>query len=115
MREARASTGNQINFMTGIQEDAILATIASAIQTAAAGNAAGYFGIGFNSTTSFSGQSSFVSAATAAATYGANTNGISVLPTIGKNYIASLEKSDGTNSNNFDNLSLNTLTVQVRY
>jgi hypothetical protein len=56
VRQARASAGNQVSFVQGLQEDSIWASYALRINTTATIGAAGNVGLGLNSTSAFGGQ-----------------------------------------------------------
>lgn len=113
-RQARASVGNQVGFLLGSQEDAVQFAYASRSSTVAATSAATNIGVGFDVTNAFSFSASAVQTSAASSVTGGNTNAGSWNAPIGTHILAALEASDGTNSNNFDVSSNNSLSGCVR-
>lgn len=114
IRQARASAGNQIGFVLGLQEDAVSVSLMCEVLLAAATNAFCVHGFGFDSTTVFSPERSLLVNTKASTTTG-TINAASVWSVgIGAHTLSLNEQSDGTNSITFDNSSLNTLSAILR-
>jgi len=114
VRQAHASTGNQINFIVGLAEDAISASGSMMITTAAVASAGGSFGVGLNTTTTYSFAPTGTAAATAAAfTFGSTSAG-SAVPQRGFNALTLNENADGTNPLNLDVQGRNSLSIVLR-
>ncbi|WP_334406198.1 hypothetical protein [Bradyrhizobium sp. AZCC 2289] len=114
IRQTRASAGNQVSFVLGLQEDAVSIFYAARSQTAAASLAAGGTGVGLDSTTAYGFSSGIFQAPAAVAVPVGNTNSGLWQVGIGQHFVAALENSDGTNANTYDGASNNTLSVGVR-
>ncbi len=118
-RVARASTGNGILFVVGLQEDAIHAAYTGTITTGAGAGNQGRCGIAVNQSNSEFGVLQAVRAATAVATTGsfhASYNGFLSSGTglfLGSNFINAIELADGSTST-FNVNSDNTLTALLR-
>jgi hypothetical protein len=111
-RQARASSGNEISFVSGVAEDSILAalTVESSPQATAGTTASG---IGLDSTTTFACQSFFVYSPSSA-TINGGASICNILPQVGLHTISANESSDGVNANLFDEGSLNIIDVTLR-
>lgn len=72
IRQARASAGNQIQFVTGLQEDTGIISLFGRILTNVTVTSTGSFGIGIDSTTTFSYPPAVVTPANQGGTGGAN-------------------------------------------
>jgi hypothetical protein len=114
IRQARASAGNQVSFVQGLQEDTVWASYATRINTLAVASSAGNVGLGLNSTSTFSGQYSQIFAPTAATIAGATVATKQLTPALGLNVVSGNEQGDGSNANNFDTAGTATLSVLVR-
>lgn len=114
-RQAGAHAYNQIQFVSGAAEDGTIVTYTARATTVAAASATAFWGIGFDSVTTFSQQPSLIFAPTAVITTGAGTNAVNFTAQIGFHTISANEASDGTNLNTFDTSSLNILSGNFRY
>lgn len=113
IRQARASTGNQVKFLTGAAEDGITATVAASFTTTAAvGNS--LFGVGCNVTNAFTGPPFQGGASAANATPVSGSVTAQCAAPIGIYTISANEEGDGTHNQTLDSNSNNMLTVQVR-
>jgi hypothetical protein len=106
-RQARASTGNQINFVMGVAEDAIDISYHAISQYAGSGRNVST-GMAIDSTSAPQIFHVFQSGAANIAIGPMSTRYVFV-PQMGSHFIAALEASDGANSNTFDSQSNNTL------
>lgn len=113
IRQARASAGNQITYVSGATDDSFTAIFAGSAATTAASGATLRFGIGLNSTTTFCNQPFQIF----------NFSALQILQTgsvtcsqnaLGTSTFSMNELGDGTNNNTFDNTSLNNLLFQGR-
>lgn len=105
IRQANNSTGNQINYVCGVVEDAPNFSYQQIVTTAAAAGATGQMSIGDDSVTAFEIPGSYVySNAAAAVTSSATATYLKGMgePMLGVHYAAALEKGDGTNANTFN-------------
>jgi hypothetical protein len=112
-RQARASAGNQIGFVIGAQEDGVSFTYASRSSTVAVSQAAINTGVGFDVNNAFSFSASATQTSAAVSVTGGNTNAGSWNAGIGTHVLYALEGSDGSNANNFDVNSNNSLAACV--
>jgi hypothetical protein len=112
-RQARASAGNQIGFILGAQEDGVSFTYASRSSTVAVSQAAINTGVGFDVSNAFGFSASATQTAAAVSVTGGNTNAGSWSVGIGTHILYALEASDGSNSNNFDVNSNNSLAACI--
>lgn len=112
-RQARASAGNQVSFVSGLPEDSISATYTASGQTVAVTNALVIFGVNIDSTTSIFGRSGLVITPGAFSLIGVNASTAGFVATTGFHVISANESGDGTNANTFNAGSLNTLTVSL--
>lgn len=112
VRQANASTGNQITFLYGLAEDGALASYFSQAGLVAAAAAQASWGIGIDTTTVFSPNKAFVYNPFATATFlGAGTVVVPPSPLIGRHFFAALELGDGANANTFNQGSAATLSA----
>ena len=102
VRQARASTGNQISFMVGVQEDAALITYSDYCHTAVASNSNLQIGIGIDSTTAYSSPAQVIVSPAVTAQSGSPTATINTSFVAGKHFVAALENADGTTTSTFD-------------
>lgn len=114
IRQARASAGNQISFVAGLQEDGFTATMVGQVNTVAASGATAMWGVGLNSTSTFACGRTFGQAATAVVTVFGSSAVCNLMPALGLNVISANEASEGVNANTFDNNSLNNLSATLR-
>jgi len=113
VRQARASAGNQVNFIIGLAENPVLAWDACTIGLVAAAAAGVSYGLGLNQIVAYTLNKNSVINQNFAAT-GANggVNSGAMQPIAGYNFVAALQNSDG-NANTFDSVQADTLTCQV--
>ena len=118
IRQARASSGNQINFVIGLLEDGIIAT--HSVEFRSAVNGTGEVGFGLDGTTSFAvGGGHMINYGGGSITVG--TSGTLTYPidltsiTIGSHFIAALERGDGSLSTTFDVNSVDALGLIGRF
>lgn len=115
IREARASTTNQVSIASGRNEGSVHCTVRMRIQTAAVASAFGFWGCGLDSTTTFWNSSgSFAVAPTANSFQAAFPSHTAGLIGIGLHTLSMNEEGDGSNANTFDVSSDNQLTVDLR-
>lgn len=104
IRQVRNSSGMQVSFILGVAEDAVIASYAAQVQTAAAVGATASWGLGFDKiTTPYDQRATFVNQ-NGTATWGSAIPAVAVWnPGIGAHYVAALEASDGGgNANNLN-------------
>lgn len=99
IRQAQATAGNKVEFIVGIQEDVIDATLFAGWYAASVG-AAGAAGIGLDSTTTFTGYVAPVYC-TVTATEASGVAAIKRTLAVGYHYLAWLEKGCGTGTTIF--------------
>jgi hypothetical protein len=114
VRQARNSPGNQINFVTGLQEETAVVQYSHREQTAAVSGSGAGVGIGYDTTTGYSAAQNVFAAQTASNISTGATSGIQVQATIGQHFVSGNENSDGTNAATFDQGTNNALTLSVR-
>lgn len=112
-RQARASTGNQVSFVVGLQENGLTASYSERCDSAAVTFARATFGLGLDSTAAFAGQPSQVIAGSAVSAVLAGTASKTFFPGVGLHFVAALEASDGANANVFDSSSTADLSVML--
>jgi hypothetical protein len=94
-RQANASTANQFDFVRGLDEDIVSATLITASSNSVVGNAM-YSGIGLDITTAFATDCApVVFRAAVANMYGSVTAAYSGQPGIGRHFLTWLERGDG--------------------
>lgn len=113
IRQARASAGNQVSFVRGLDEDSIQYSYQAYCVTAAAAGSLSW-GVGFDSTSAFSRQFNTGSVPTANAIRISGSNVGNWLPGVGTHFISANEQGDGSNANSFDFNSTNAFMVTVR-
>lgn len=115
IRQARASAGNQVSFVLGLQEDGAFASYSTAEGTVAAVGGTVHLGLGLDSTSTFSLPERIAEDLIAGAglVSGGSSSGLFVVP-IGVHTISGNEASDASNANTFDVSSTNALTVMIR-
>lgn len=103
VRQADNSAGNQVQFVSGLAEDGISASLASSGATVATSNAFVVYGFGLDSTTVFSpGAFAFIKAPTAASQGGSMVESYNYPSLLGLHTISLNEASDGLNANTFN-------------
>jgi hypothetical protein len=113
-RQARGSAGNQVSFVTGLAEDAILSVYTNRSDTVAASGAFVAFQPSLDSTSSFQGQNQFIDPGVAN-TFRTSAPAVTMsLPQLGFHFVAAIEQGDGTNANTVNPGSLATLYVQIK-
>ena len=115
-RQAGAQTYNNIVFLVGIQEDAVLSTLTmNGTLTAFSGTVStAYIGIGVNSTTTPNAPNQRISNGSANSIPASMTDTINILPQLGVSTVYSLELGDGSHANTFNVNSGDILTLMVR-
>lgn len=116
IRQSGGSAYNDIAFVVGLQEDAVVASLSTVQSLLAYVTNVPYtnVGIGLNSTTTFAGPYQRVSNGSAYVSVLSASSTLTVFPQLGKSVIYSVEQGDGTHLNTFNNTSNNTLTLTVR-
>jgi len=114
IRQSRASAGNQIQFVSGLQEDGVSFSNTTLSVTAGVLNSFLNVGVGFDSTSAFGQQPASIS--TPASTQMRAPNSNSGVWNVGPGFhtLSSNESSDGTNSSIFDFQSLNNLSATIK-
>jgi hypothetical protein len=110
-REARASTGNQMTFVTGLVEDNEHFENCDKVALVGAVAATATWGFGLNSLTAFVSQPVALSDNAATATNGSLCASISLQAPIGLNVVSMQEIGDGTNANSFDDATLHYMSA----
>jgi len=100
VRQTNGSAVNQISYVMGLAEDAIVATFAQVIRLVAVAGAFVEAGIGVDSLVTRSRATAVQTPAALAAEFQAGCTQ-NVDPAIGAHFVASLEVGDGTNANTF--------------
>lgn len=114
IRQARASAGNQITFVVGLQEDAVQVSYMTRMNPIAAIGSFTEAGVGFDTTTAFSLPFAInISQAAQTDTGAATISGIWSTP-IGVHVLSANEASDGTNANSFNTSTNASLMITVR-
>lgn len=114
IRQARASAGNQIAFVLGLQEESVFAAYVQRVDTVSVQNANGVFGLGIDSTTTYAGQRVFAFTNAAALNVFSAATAQSFQLAAGVHIISANEHSDGSNANTFDNNNTATLSALLR-
>jgi hypothetical protein len=114
IRQAGASAGNQISFVTGLAEDGVASAYSASFITTANSGSNFSWGIGLDSTSTFrSLQGFFQNGSATSVSY--NSGNTSNIPAqLGFHTISANEGSDGTHANNFNGVSLNNLSALIR-
>lgn len=115
VRQARASAGNQISFVLGLQEDTVPFSYVGHILAVNVVGAQGFIGVGFDSTSAF-GQGSvyYYGVTTVANTIGTPAQAGQWSPGAGLHTLSANENGDGSHANFFDQDSNNILTATIR-
>jgi hypothetical protein len=114
VRQARASAGNQISFIVGLQEDSVWLSYLGWVKTVAAGSTNGAFGIGLDSTTTYAFQRAFTWAPTAAVSNSSSMVSGQLEPLLGFHTVSANEAGDGVQANTFNSDTNNSLHAQLR-
>jgi hypothetical protein len=110
VRQARASSGNQINFVQASAERAMFfAYVPQTATVAGAASAATFWGIGINTITAFTSTLDRLESATVADTLVIFMPSNLTAGVVGYGFAAALEASDGLNANTFNTTSLSVL------
>jgi hypothetical protein len=114
IRQARASTGNQISFVLGLAEDSVMVSYSTRIDTVGVNGANASVGFGFDSTTAYTLQNWIAFNQLAAA--GIFAPAISGVwnGQLGVHILSANEKGDGANANSFDGNSTANLNAALR-
>ena len=112
VRQARASAGNQIQFVLGVQEDAVQFAYMGAVIQNSGGTGEPVFGPGFDSTTTF-GIQPVNGAGSALAILGASSTGIWNVG-VGLHTLSANEENLSGAAPTFDGQSLNALVASIR-
>jgi hypothetical protein len=106
IRQARASAGNQISFLSGLAEDAISAVRAGSMNAAAVANAFSQTGIGLDSTTAYDGGAWVLNTApTTAGLQQRFSMTDTIQPQLGWHTVSANENGDNVNAAVFNNNS----------
>jgi hypothetical protein len=114
VRQARASAGNQIQFVLGVQEDGVQFSYAAKMLMSATSQASASWGVGFDVTNAFSIAASNFQSGSATQVSNASSNAGVWSVGVGLHTLAATESSDGSNGNGFDSGSLNSLMASIR-
>lgn len=110
-RQARASNGNEIAWVSGAAEKQSLFTYRTIVQTASAASSSGVVGMGLDTSISFS--TNIQLSPTVATALFSNVPSIFEVQTLGAHLVTAMEAGDGTNANTFDVSSTNALTGSI--
>ena len=114
IRQARASAGNQISFLVGLETGTAKFSYSNDQATLAAASAFVQIGVGFNTTSGFSSPRQTIQNGAANAHRVGMTAVYTTAPTtLGAHIISANERSDGTNANNFDQQQEGQLSGQI--
>ncbi len=114
VQQARASAGNQIKFVLGLAEDAVLASYFGEILTTTTSGSFGALGLGFDTTSAFSLSRTICFTPLAASLICSNTQTAPWIGILGLHTLSANEASDGTHAATFDDSSQNYLSIQIR-
>lgn len=114
IREARGSATNQANFVLGLAEDAVAASLTTRNQSAAVAASFGYTGLGLDLTNAFVGASFLCYSITTTANICSGGISTASYGLIGQHFYALLEQGDGTNNTTFDAGTNAQLTIQIK-
>jgi hypothetical protein len=111
VRQARASAGNQVSFISGIALDSI--TVATQMSVSGTSSTIPEYGYGLDATNAFSGEKFYMDLSSGGFTsIQTGSSGI-VAPQIGKHTISLNEESGSANTITFDVISQNRLSVSI--
>ena len=113
VRQARASAGNQVSFVLGLQEDAVAFSYAADTVTAAASFSFPAFGVGFDVTNAFSIVQSGGQTPTAQGTHMIGNNTGFWAAGIGLHVLAAVEAALAADTCTFDATSKNALMASI--
>jgi hypothetical protein len=114
IRQAKASTGNQINFIVGQREDSFFASMQNEVNLATANGAFALAGLGVNTTTAFT-----FGRVIGWNNQGTNGNFVTLpqsgyfYPSVGLNFVSANEAGDNTHITSFDSGSANFLSADL--
>jgi len=114
VRQARASAGNQITIVVGLNEESVDVAYNVVGKMVTVNNAGLQAGIGLDSTSAYAacnGQLFQMTGLTTVALQNSATTACSVYPGLGQHFFSALENSDGTNANTFDQGSKNSFSA----
>lgn len=111
-RMARASSGNSINFISGLAEEAMDASYTARADSTSPPNSLYGYGVGLDGSAAPVIQN-FVCQPSTTVCSGASNN-LKIPPLLGGHFITAIEASDGTHANTFDAGSLNALQALMR-
>jgi hypothetical protein len=110
IRQARGSANEEVQIVTGVQEDPVSVKYTA---SALVSSAAYYYGIGLDSTSTFAGNSNWLNSGSS--TIGASgTNTLDLNPSAGFHTVSANEDSNATGST-LNELNANELDVTMRY
>lgn len=115
-RQPRASSGNQVSFVSGLAEDAVQACYNQSFNLNTAIGANASVGISLDSTSAFTSPQSQVDGTqfTTSFTLTVNASIVSTIaPQLGSHFISPIELSDNSHANVFNNNSYNNFTVNL--
>jgi hypothetical protein len=106
IRQARNSSGNQIEFVVGVAEDSVIGSYSWAVSTSAGVGDHAFAGLQLNATTTFRNNAYLCYAIAAAIMQCRPSTFIIVDPLAGYNYLSANEQGDGSTASTFQNLYL---------
>lgn len=115
VRQARASTGNQVNFIQGLQEDGGFAALGAYLESSATAGQICAMGLGMDITTNYSSQRQVVYSSTTSGYLNSGGVSLSILPLLGSHFIASVESGTATSCNFNSTASPNILSYTGRF
>lgn len=113
VRQARASAGNQVSAVWGLNVDNILVTYQTRIDTTATSAAFAGMGIGEDTTTAFTSPRVFVRSVAAVIMIGSPYTSLMKTPLLGYHTYSANEQGDGANANSFDQDAQATLSINL--
>jgi hypothetical protein len=114
IRQARGGAGNQISFVLGLQEDAVIATMTAKITLTGAASAFILIAPGLDTTTAFSSQPVQVYSPLAAAFIWAPSTTAIFNPSIGFHFISRNEQGDAANNNTLNGSNVDFIAASLR-
>lgn len=115
IREARASTGNQINFVLGQTDDAVTGCYSALNISNAASTGQNSFGLGFDTITSYTTGYVTGRGVTGEQLWTSGSPCGVFAPAVGKHYISAVENADAGVTATFDSNSTNQLMVSGKF
>lgn len=104
IQEFHASAGMQVEFVLGAKVDTVQWSTSTEVALAAASGAVAIIGVGFDTTSAISGQRARLSNPTSAAFAATLSTSGNWSPDIGTHKLCMLQKSDGVNANQMNNI-----------